>query len=209
MPKAENLVGQKFNMLTVVSLSGVTERGLKLYMCECECGNIKEFYGTAVKSGRSKSCGCLTRHGMTGTKEYTAWLGMYARCYNEKNDSFSEYGGRGIRICDSWREKYKGFPSFYADMGPCPDGMSLDRIDVNGDYCPENCRWADISTQNFNQRLKVTNKSGKTGVRFVDNKWVATITHKLNRVYLGAFESFEEAVKARENAEILYYGVLK
>lgn len=208
MPRAENLEGHKFNMLTVISLSKVTERGLKLYLCECECGNIKELYGTAVKSGRSKSCGCLTRHGMTGTKEYTAWLGMYARCYNERNDSFEGYGGRGIQVCDSWREKYKGFPNFYVDMGECPEGMSLDQIDVDGDYCPENCRWSDLSTQNFNQRLRVTNKSGKTGVRFADNKWVATISCKGERIYLGTFENYADAVDARQAAEIKYFGVV-
>lgn len=213
MPKAIDLSGQKFNMLTILNLVRLDKNGFKIWLCKCDCGNEKELYGQTVKSGRTKSCGCLTRHGMTGTRIYNIWLGMKERCYYEKNARYSDYGGRGIKVCDRWLEQYKGFPNFLQDMGDCGDELTLDRIDTNGNYTPENCRWADLSTQAYNQRIAQTNTSGKTGVWATDVKdgvrWVAMIQHENNRIYLGTYDSFEEACVVRRDAEIAYFGVAR
>lgn len=123
------------------------------------------------------------RHGGTGTPEYHAWLAMKRRCYLPTIEAFQHYGGRGIAVCDRWRDS---FPNFLADMGPRPsDGHSLDRIDNNGHYSPENCRWATIYEQNNNREngrylthdgatLNVTEWAERTGIS------MATITRRLN-----------------------------
>lgn len=209
MVKAIDLTGEKFNMLTVLNFSRRDKNGFKLWLCKCDCGGEKELYGSVIKSGKTKSCGCLTRHGMTGTRVYNIWLGMKERCYYENGTTYQEYGGRGIKVCDRWLEKYKGFPNFLEDMGDCREGMTLDRIDVNGDYCPENCRWADLSTQIYNQRKSKSNTSGVVGVHWDKRteKWMAFITCNKERIFLGLFEIFEDACQARADAEIKYFGV--
>lgn len=209
MTKAIDLTGEKYNMLTVIRLARVSDRGFKIWLCLCDCGNEKELYGTVIKSGKTKSCGCLTRHGMTGTPIYLTWKRMFKRCYSIKDVAYPNYGGRGIKVCERWSEKYSGFPNFYNDMGDIPEGMSLDRIDVNGDYSPENCRWATKSVQSYNQRVQKRSKSGKTGVREFKGRWVANIQHEGERIFLGSFETFEEAATARNEAELYYFGVAK
>jgi hypothetical protein len=164
--KAE-MIGKTFGRLTVeaelpphVSKSG---RRFLRYLCSCSCGKRKEFFGEHLRSGATVSCGCFkietttnkfTKHGhaLEGQKslEYTARLAMIARCENPKNNSFLDYGGRGITVCQEWR---KSFKAFLNDMGqkPSPD-HSIDRIDVNGNYEPGNCRWATQSEQQLNKR---------------------------------------------------------
>lgn len=210
MVKAADLTGLKVNMLTVLKLSRMNG-GQRIWLCLCDCGLEKEIYGQTLKAGVAKSCGCLTRHGMTGTKIYKTWKNTKDRCYNENNDSYERYGGRGIKVCERWIEKYSGFPNFFEDMGECPEGMSLDRIDPNGDYSPENCRWATPSVQAFNTRLLSSNKSGVSGV-WQDpetNSWVVTIGFQGKRVYIGSYLKFEDAVEARIQAEKDYFGFTK
>lgn len=136
-----------------------------LYKClEEDCGNIKEIHIQSVNSGNTKSCGCIKRkmiitrntlHGKSTTKrvkspEYECWQGMKRRCFNKNNGEYKRYGERGIRVCDNWKNNFK---QFYTDMGSRPTkDHSIDRIDVNGDYCKENCRWATIEEQNRNKR---------------------------------------------------------
>lgn len=131
------------------------------WLCVCECGKQKIIDGGSLRYGLSNSCGCLqkqivskmkTTHGEAHieTREYTAWQNMRARCYRKKASNYSYYGGRGIRVCARWRFSYE---NFLADMGRRPSpAHSLDREDANGNYTPDNCRWATKSVQSANQR---------------------------------------------------------
>lgn len=152
-----DLTGQKFGRLLVIERCGYSSDRHITWTCKCDCGNTKEIIGKCIKSGAIRSCGCISReksktlnlsHGMSNTKEYTTWVSMINRCYDKNRESWIHYGGRGIIVCDSWRN----FENFYEDMGDRPEGTTLDRINVNGNYCKENCRWATILEQSNNKR---------------------------------------------------------
>ena len=123
-------------------------RAISRYVCHC--GNFIDAREDHVKRGRIYTCGCLKTgaHGMAGTPTYLSWQHMKQRCFNPKNQSYANYGGRGITVCDRWLK----FENFYADMGVRPDGMSLERKENNGDYEPNNCRWATQQEQTCNTR---------------------------------------------------------
>ena len=128
------------------------------------------------------------RHGLERSKEYASWLNMKQRCLNPKSTAWENYGGRGISICNEW---LNSFVTFYEDMGKCPDGLTLDRIDVNGNYEPSNCKWSTVSEQNFNQGVK--------GVSF-DNtkqKWIVMFGNK----YYGAYKDKTQAIRTRQIVE--------
>lgn len=149
--------------------------------------------------------------GLKDIPEYVSWCSMTERCRNPNTPGWKNYGGRGIKVCARWLEPKVGFKNFFKDLGPRPDGYVLDRIDNDGNYEPSNCRWVDRSLSNVNQRHYAFGRNTSTNVRGVsyhtkENIWEARVWQKGKATYLGSFKTFEEAVKAREDAEILYYG---
>lgn len=139
------------------------------------------------------------RHGMTGHPLHRTWRGMRDRCLNPNNPYYSYYGERGITICNRW----DNFANFVKDMGDRPEGMTLDRINPDGNYEPSNCRWATKNVQQRNQRMNTRNKSGYTGVHFdkAKNKWLASIAVNHKTIFLGRYDTIEEAITARQQGE--------
>lgn len=140
-------------MLTISRIECSTTQG-KIVLCKCDCGNVIAARLNSLKNGHTKSCGCFrvtnaTKHGMYKKPEYESWIGMIQRCTNSNNQAYKDYGGRGIKVCESW---LTSFENFYKDMGKRPDGKTLDRKDVNGDYEPNNCHWATNLEQANNKR---------------------------------------------------------
>lgn len=169
-----DLTGNVYNRLTVVSFKGRIKRH-SYWNCICECGNKSVVDAYELKKGRSKSCGCYIKearkgfippinnrkiHGLCNHKLYAVHRSMIARCNNKNNKSYSRYGGRGIKVCDRWLN----FIDFYNDMNPTyQEGLTLERIDYNGDYCLENCKWETYLGQARNTRSnKIVTYNGIT-----------------------------------------------
>lgn len=155
--KLNDLTGQKFGRLTV--LKTFRENGRTKCECICECGNIKIVLAENLKRGKTKSCGCYndearvknnTKHNLSQTRLYRIFEGMKTRCYNPKCKPYSAYGGRGIIICDEWLNDFINFYNWAIENG-YNDALSIDRIDVNGNYEPDNCRWANKKIQSRNR----------------------------------------------------------
>lgn len=216
MSKLKNLVGNRYTRWLVLEYIGCTNRQYNLHkwLCKCDCGTVREVDGGSLKSGNSTSCGCLkvekfkervTTHGMTNSKIWNSYRGMKERCTNKNNKRYESYGGRGI----SYDPKWETFEGFLEDMLPTyQEGLELDRIDVNGNYCKENCRWSTQSEQCYNQRLRTDNKSGKSGVWWEERsgKWLAYIRVNNKKIRLGLFTFKDDAIAARIEAELKYYG---
>jgi hypothetical protein len=166
MPSGSSLINKKFGSLLVLRETATQD----IYVCRCKCGKEVELYRSQLVNRVIRHCGCRggttystkthcnLRRGRDGklntfsTGEWNSWYMMKNRCCYKTNPDYPEYAGRGITICPRWLEKRKAFYNFLEDMGPRPVGKTLDRINVNGHYCKENCRWADRPTQSQNRR---------------------------------------------------------
>lgn len=175
------LIGQKFGMLTVIDEVPKPDNilGHRWWLCVCDCGGIVDVSTKNLTRGATDHCGCQlkirrkigcdkaaksnTKHGMSDSSEYRSWACMNGRCNNPNNGSYHKYGGRGIKVCPQWSGR-DGFEQFYADMGPKPTiNHTIDRIDPNDDYTPENCRWATRKEQNRHRsNNKIVTYQGKT-----------------------------------------------
>lgn len=213
------LVGKNYGRLTVIA-EGCRHGAHRLWTCSCACGNTTEVLGYNLKKGNTTSCGCFRReiasstakvrfmrHGDATRKqatppEYRAWVDMKQRCENPANRFYIHYGARGISICERWSE----YTTFLADMGQRPSAKhSLDRIDVNGNYEPENCRWVTRDIQQFNRRAK--SSSGVPGVHWSakDRRWRWSVTRR-GQSLGGQTADFNEAVAKRAAAAKQLYG---
>lgn len=171
-----DLIGQRFGKLVVIEYAGTKTYAngnkFSLWLCKCDCGGTKIAIGVNLKRGTVTSCGCAVKeaaqnrnsrgnvkHGYHDERLYNVWKGMKSRCNNINNSVYHNYGGRGIRVCEEWDSDYCSFREWALNTGydeNAPRGeCTLDRIDVNGNYCPENCRWVDQATQACNTRYNV------------------------------------------------------
>lgn len=214
-------VGSVYGKLTITGTDQkyVTSGGYdyKVYPCSCECGGTRNVRKSHLKSGKIFHCGCIRftkdgaqheTHTLRDTPIYHSWFAMKQRCTNPNMEMYQNYGGRGISFDPNWET----FMGFYKDMGDSfKNGFSLDRIDVDGNYCRNNCRWSDDHIQGYNRRFSNKNKSGKTGVLWdkKSNKWRVKFRvpggQQINKWYVYLWD----AVYERMLLEQQYHGIVK
>lgn len=208
--RLEDLTGQRFGRLTVIERA--PNKGNKtMWLCKCDCGNVKTVDSYLLKSGQTMSCGCLhremvskqhTKHGGRHERIYAVWCCMKARCYNPNNKNYADYGGRGTTVCNEWTDKATGFQTFreWAMKNGYKDTLSIERKDVNGHYEPSNCRWATQKEQCNNRRsnhmitydnrtMTLTQWSEELGI----NR--GTLDTRINRYHWSVEKAFTEPVK--------------
>lgn len=181
-----DFTGLRFGRLVVISFSHKDKRRKSYWNVKCDCGNTKIVAGFNLGTNIN-SCGCLqkesrifcsTTHGKRKTKTYSIWNSMKQRCNNEKSLFFAHYGARGVFVCDRWKDS---FQNFIDDMGECPSGMSIDRINNDGPYSPENCRWSSKKTQARNRRSnKVIEFNGQIKTL---SEWAESLNIKLGTLH--------------------------
>lgn len=205
-----DIIGNRYHKLVVTEYvgRGRTVRAGKnghweqYYKCTCDCGNTKLIIRRSLLSGNTKSCGCILRaksnDPVSKQPEYKVWQGMKGRCNNPWHADWLNYGVRGIRVCEAWLDDY---PQFIKDMGRRPKGLTIERIDNDKGYSPDNCKWITRAAQNLNKR----NNNKCIGVTPIKNSrinnWQANGTIKKKQIYLGNHAEWWDAVCARKSWE--------
>lgn len=204
MPNMIDLTGQRFGRLTVIRSEGKNIHGSYMWLCECDCGNMKVLNSGELRRGNVKSCGCLsrelarerfTKHGYSRTKIYSEWKKMIGRCKDNNSYNSLNYAGRGIKVCDRWLTDFQAFLDHVSQLPHYDEpGYSLDRIDNDGNYEPGNVRWANAVTQanNRSNNVQIT-YNGETHTMAEWARKLGMSYHKLQwRIYNGW--SIEEAL---------------
>ena len=192
-----------------------TGRKYPKVLAKCDCGKEKEFRLAHLKRGDIQSCGCIhkemlvernTTHNLTKNPLYKRWHNMRSRCFNKDHTDYHSYGGRGITICDEWKESVEPFIT-WAEVNGYKEGLEIDRIDVNGNYCPENCRFVTRSLNARNIRSKTNSSSQYRGVSWKANrnKWMARVKVKGEENYLGYHLTEEAAAEAVNKFNSLHF----
>lgn len=209
-----HLEGERYGKLVVMeeaeSIYSKTGKMIRRWKCKCDCGNITIVRHGDLRNGSTVSCGCYNyekesaakTHGYSRTKLGNVFEGMKQRCNNPKNKNYEKYGGRGIKICTEWLNDPKKFFDWAIKNG-YKEGLSIDRIDVNGNYEPDNCRWADNEAQCLNQRLRKDNKTGHKGIYYSEGVYRVQIRRNKKRYYFGSYKTLPEAVKVLEEAKTM------
>lgn len=161
--RTSDLTGRKFGKWTCMRKDSERTGRLSRWICRCDCGKEKSVLRRSLISGNSKGCGCdrgenmakvNTVHGMCNTRLYNIWKNMRKRCHSENSTSYKNYGGRGIFVCEEWRYSFENFKDWALENGYADD-LTIDRVDVNGGYCPENCRWTTYKVQGRNRTCNI------------------------------------------------------
>lgn len=207
---ADRFVGKKNNRLTVIGYERPVGSGRVKLKCQCDCGNIVYVLPYQFENGAVKSCGCLRgekrrTHGLSGTPIYFEWFQMVNRCHNPKAPNYDRYGGRGIYVCEEWRQSPEAFVAWVESIGGRPDGMTLDRIDNDGPYSPDNCRWASSAVQSRNKRsARMVTYKGKTQCLADWSKELGVARHilaeRLNRGW-SVDRAFTEPIQHHKKSE--------
>ena len=200
MSRFIDITGQKFNKLTAIERLENGSGGVPIWLCKCDCGNFTRVRGSNLKNGSVKSCGCMlkngttTTHGLSHSKIYNIWNGMKARCSNPKSCSYKRYGARGISVCDDWKNSFENFYSWSIQNG-YGDNLTIERIDNDGNYCPENCKWVSRKEQCRNRRTNVIFEY--MGEKHILIEWceILNLDYKFihNRIYKMGW-SFEKSI---------------
>lgn len=195
-----DLTGNRYGMITVSGFSHITDSGNYMYRVKCDCGSEKLSSYANLTARPPSSCGCAhnvadytSTHGMSGTRTYRSWAKMKERCNNEKCISYPFYGEIGIKVCDEWNNS---FESFLYSMGEAPEGMSIDRIDNDKGYYPDNCRWATKTQQSANRRSVKGAASKYKGVFVVGDRFRAVASHNGKNYHIGYFINEDDAARA-------------
>ena len=200
MSKFIDITGKKFNKLTVVERLQNDVGGIPVWLCMCECGNFTRVRGKNLKNGSVKSCGCILKngttktHGLSRTKIYNTWSSMKARCFNPKSRSYKRYGARGITVCEQWKNSFEEFYSWSIQNG-YNENLTIERINNDGNYCPENCKWIPQKEQCRNRSTNI--EFEYMGKKHILIEWceILNLDYKFihNRIYKMGW-SFEKSI---------------
>lgn len=208
--KVEDYIGKKFGKWTILENAGKSKDGHKIVKCRCECGTESIQALSSLINGKTMQCrNCALKylneisstHGLTGHPLQNVWNSMKQRCSNEKQPHYKYYGAKSIKVCDEWLNSFESFYNWAINNG-YKKGLSIDRIDVNGDYCPENCRWTTNKIQSINRNKQLNNTSGYIGIHIKNMKnnrqmWEADIYSDYKTIYLGTYKTQKEALEIR------------